>query len=325
MASVADRNVSPKNANMGLNVCLNTCGAKSPFLKQTLANWALRTLRDMNRTFSLAHLTALALKPAELIHTATKLGFAGCGLRLLPAATEGLAYNLMADNALRAETLAALRDSPIKVLDLEIIRIGERFDATQFRAFFEVGAALGAKHILVAGDDAEEPRLTENFGKLCEAAQAFNLSCDLEFMPFTAVKDAATAARIMRAVEQPNAAILVDAIHFFRSRSMLSDVSDLPRSALNYVQISDGKVPGPVTNAGLIHDARCERLLPGEGGFALAAMLGALPNDLPISVEIPNDARAPKMGYEAWAAAALEATKKMLAAPKSTEFEDIKI
>jgi sugar phosphate isomerase/epimerase len=279
----------------------------------------------MNRTFTLAHLTALALKPAELIRTATKLGYAGCGLRLLPSAPDGLAYNLMADNALRAETLAALRDSPIKVMDLEIIRIGERFDAGAWRAFFEISAALGAKHVLVAGDDADEPRLTANFGKLCEAARAFNLTCDLEFMPFTAVKDAATAVRIVRAVEQPNAAVLVDAIHFFRSRSMLSDVSDLPRSALNYVQISDGKVPGPVTNAGLIHDARCERLLPGEGGFALAAMLGALPNDLPISVEVPNDARAPKMGYEAWAAAALEATKKMLAAPKSTEFDDIKI
>jgi sugar phosphate isomerase/epimerase len=279
----------------------------------------------MNRTFSLAHLTALALKPAELIRTAAKLGYAACGLRLLPAAPDGLAYNLMADNVLRAETLAALRDSPIKVLDLEIIRIGERFDATAFRAFFEVGATLGAKHILVAGDDAEIPRLTESFGKLCEAARTFNLTCDLEFMPFTPVKDASTAVRIVRAVEQPNAAVLVDAIHFFRSRSMLSDVSSVPGNALNFVQLCDGKVPGPVSNAGLIHDARCERLLPGEGGFALPALLGALPNDLPISVEVPNDARAQMMGYEAWAGAALEATKKILSAPKSTEFDDIKI
>jgi sugar phosphate isomerase/epimerase len=285
----------------------------------------LRTLRSMNRTYSLAHLTVLALTPQEVIRVAAKTGYAGCGLRLLPAASDGPHYPLMDNAAMQRETLAALRDSNVKVLDLEIIRIGERFDAASYRAFFEAGAALGAKHILVAGDDADLNRLTENFGKLCQAAHAFNLTCDLEFMPFTAVKTAATATRIVNEVAQPNAAVLFDAIHFFRSHSMLSDIAELPRSALNYVQISDGNVPGPVTHAGLIHDARSERLLPGEGGFALGALLAALPSDLPISVEVPNEIRAPKMGYEAWAKAALDATKQVFSEPKKSEFDDIEI
>ena len=279
----------------------------------------------MNRTYSLAHLTVLALSPPEVIRTAAKLGFASCGLRLLPAAPGGLHYPLMSDAALQRETIAALRDSNVKVLDLEIVRIDEHFDASAYRAFFDVGAALGAKHILVAGDDAETERLIANFGKLCEAAHAFNLTCDLEFMPWTAVKDAATAVRIVNTVAQPNAGVLVDAIHFFRSRSMLSDIADLPRNSVNYVQLCDGKVPGPVNNAGLIHDARSERLLPGEGGFALAALLAALPGDLPISVEVPSETRAAKMGNEAWAAAALEAAKKVISQPTSSEFDDFEI
>jgi sugar phosphate isomerase/epimerase len=223
----------------------------------------LRTLRSMQRTYSLAHLTVLALTPQEAILTAAKAGYASCGLRLLPAAAGGLHYPLMDNAAMQRETLAALRDSNIKVLDLEIIRIDERFDATGYRAFFEVGAALGVKNVLIAGDDTDINRLTENFGKLCEAAHTLNLTCDLEFMPFTAVKTAATATRIVEEVAQPNAAVLFDAIHFFRSHSMLSDIAVLPRSALNYVQLSDAKAPGPVTHAGLIHDARSERLLPG--------------------------------------------------------------
>ncbi len=279
----------------------------------------------MNRTYSLAHLTVLALTPPEVIRTAAKLGFANCGLRLLPAAPGGPHFPLMSDAAMQGETIAALRDSEIKVLDLEIVRIDERFDPSAYRAFFDIGAALGAKHILVAGDDADEARLTENFSKLCEAAQVFNLTCDLEFMPWTAVKDASTAVRIVSSVGQPNAGVLVDAIHFFRSRSMLADIADLPRRSVNYVQLCDGKVPGPVNNAGLIHDARSERLLPGEGGFALAAMLAALPGDLPISVEVPSETRAAKMGYEAWAAAALEAAKKVISLPTSSEFDDFEI
>jgi sugar phosphate isomerase/epimerase len=74
-----------------------------------------------------------------------------------------------------------------------------------------------------------------------------------------------------------------------------------------------------------MHDARSERLLPGEGGFALGALLAALPSDLPISVEVPNEIRAPKMGYDAWALAALEATKKVISAPKKSEFDDFEI
>ena len=71
-------------------------------------------------------------------------------------------------------------------------------------------------------------------------------------------------------------------------------------------------MPGPTTVEGLIHDARCERLLPGEGGFDLRALFGALPADLPVSIEIPSETRAPQMGYAAWARAAFEATKRVL-------------
>ena len=39
---------------------------------------------------------------------------------------------------------------------------------------------------------------------------------------------------------------------------------------------------------------------PGEGGIDLAALFARLPADLPISVEIPNDRRAPLIGAEAW-------------------------
>lgn len=264
------------------------------------------------RLLSIATLTALPLAPPALVQLTADAGCRVCGLRLLPASPGGTAYPLMHDRALLAETLARMRALGVSIFDLEIIRIGEPFDPRGYGAFFEAGQQLGARAVLVAGDDADEARLTERFARLCEAAAPHGLTCDLEFMPWTAVKDARSAARIVAAAAQPNAGVLVDALHFARSGATLDDIAALPRAALHYAQICDGRVPGPTTTEGLIHDARCERLLPGEGGIALRGLFARLPADLPVSIEIPSDTRAPAMGYLAWARAAVAATRETL-------------
>lgn len=264
------------------------------------------------RPYSLAQLTALPYAPPQMVRLAAASGCAAAGIRLLPASPGGTHYPLMDDAPLRRETLAAIRDTGVRVLDLEVLRIGADFDPGACAAFLATGAELGAKHILVAGDDPDEARLTARFAALCEAAAPCGLSCDLEFMPWTAVRDCATALRIAEAAAQPNGGVLVDALHWSRSGSSLDDVSAIPRARLHYAQICDGAVPGPATTEGLIFDARCERGLPGEGGIALRALFERLPADLPVSIEIPSDSRAPAMGYEAWARLAVSAARRVL-------------
>ncbi len=266
----------------------------------------------MTRLYSLAQLTALPYDPPRLVQLAADTGCQGCGIRLLPSSPGGPAYPLMNDPTMARETLARIAGTGVRVLDLEIIRIGEVFDVDAFLPFMDMGRRLGAQNILVAGDDADEARLTANFAALCEAAARHGLTCDLEFMPWTCVPDLATARRIVDGADQPNGGVLVDALHFARSASTLDEVAQLPKARLHYAQICDGAVPGPTTNEGLIFDARCARLLPGEGGIDLRALFARLPADLPVSIEIPHDVRAPAMGYEAWARAAFEATRRVL-------------
>lgn len=266
----------------------------------------------MSRTYSLAQLTALPFTPTQIVQLAADIGCSACGIRLLPASPGGTAHPLPPGSSALRETRAVIRDTGVRVLDLEIIRIGEGFDAKAFGAFFETGAELGSRHILVAGDDADVARMTAHFAALCDAAAPFGLTCDLEPMPWCPVASVPDATRIVQGADRPNGGVLVDALHFFRSASTLDDVKRLPRSRLHYAQVCDGSVPGPTTREGLIHDARCERLLPGEGGFDLKALFAALPSDLPLSIEIPSDTRAPAMGYPAWARAALAATKRVL-------------
>jgi len=265
------------------------------------------------RTYSLAYLSAGSLTPAGMLRLAAELGYAHVGLRLLPNGPGGPFQAWLDDPQQQRETLAAQRDTGVGVFDLEIIRIGEGFDALTYRPLLEAGAALQAKALLVAGDDTNEARLVEGYARLCELAAPYGLSCDLEFMPWTAVPDARAALRVVQAAGTPEAAgILVDAIHVERSSTTLDDLRALPRELLHYAQICDAPGGPDLTVPQMIHTARCERQLPGEGVIDLAGMFAALPADLPISVEVPHQVRVARLGQTAWARAALAASRAVL-------------
>jgi sugar phosphate isomerase/epimerase len=271
----------------------------------------------MSRIYSLAYLTAHGLDAADSVSLAAKLGYNAVGLRILPAAPGGKFSPLIDSQAMLRETVKRIADTGLRVLDVEIVRIGADFNLSAFEGFLDVCAAVGAKAILVAGDDPDVARVTHSFAAFCAAAAKRNISADLEFMPWTGVKDCKTALRIVEDASQPNGGVLVDALHWGRSQSSLADVKAIPRALLNYAQICDGTVPTPASEADLVFDARCNRLQPGAGGIDLVSLFSVLPPDLPISVEVPNDALMPKLGLEGWARQSLAMAKAVIARAES--------
>lgn len=267
----------------------------------------------MAHIFSLAQLTTLHLTPPQIIALAAKTGYEAAGIRLLPAAPGGAAYDLMTDQAMLRETLAVIKGTGVPVFDLEIIQIRPEFDVNVYKAFFEVGQQIGAKAILVGGNDPDEARMTASYAALCEAARPYGLTCDLEFMPWTSVKNAPQAIRIAKAADQSNCGILVDGLHFGRSATTLADIASIPHAWLHYAQICDASGNIPADNEGLIYDARHNRLLPGDGAIDLKGMFSNLPLDVPVSVEIVNDKQAAEMGDEVWARTCLERSKALIA------------
>lgn len=256
----------------------------------------------MSRIYSLAYLGSHRCSPAEAIRVAAQTGYHFVGLRLWPNAPGAPQQHLLGLPDVLRETLAAQRDTGVGVLDLEIIRIGDHFDPHTWDALYDAGAALQAKAILVAGDDGQESRLTENYARLCEVMKPFGMTADLEFMPWTAVKDAQSALRIVQNAGMPtNAGILVDALHFGRSTTTLEDIRAIPRALLHYAQICDAAAGLDFTTEQMIHTARCERLLPGDGTVDLQGLFAALPSDLPISVEVVNVVREALTSVPDWA------------------------
>lgn len=266
------------------------------------------------RRYSLAYLGAHRCTPPEAIQVAATQGYAYVGLRLWPNAPGAPHQSLLGQPGVLRETLAAMADTGVGVFDLEIIRIDASFRPQTWAALYDAGAALKARAILVAGDDADTARLADNFARLCEAIQSYGMTADLEFMPWTAVPDARSALHIVRAAGMPgNAGILVDALHFGRSDTTLDDIRAIPRQLLHYAQICDASTPAthgrPFTTAELIHTARCERLLPGEGAIDLNGLFCSLPADLPISVEVVNLVRERTADPQEWARRCLAASR----------------
>ncbi len=263
--------------------------------------------------YSLAYLTSVPLSPADALMLAGKLGYRYTGVRIAPASPGGDFSPLSTDAAMLRETIARNQDSGATVFDVEIARLAADFKADAFAPFLETCGALGARAILVAGDDPDETRLTASFAAFCDAAAKFGLTADLEFMPWTKVPNARTALRIVGNAARPNGRILVDTLHAGRSTTTLADIAAIPPTMLSYAQLCDAPAEIPATHEGLIHTARHARLLPGEGGIDLVGMLSQLPADLPISLEIPHAERLPALGPEEWGRQALAAAKVVVA------------
>ncbi|MDO5604005.1 MAG: TIM barrel protein [Paracoccus sp. (in: a-proteobacteria)] len=269
----------------------------------------------MNHPFSLAFLTLFDLGPVGAVHAAAAAGFDMVGLRILPAAPGAEPdYPLLNDDALLRQVRAAMRETGVTAGDVEIIRLRPENDWDLFARFVDRCHALGARHMLVAGDDGDTARITANFARLCDLAAPAGLSADLEFMPWTAVPDLKSAHAIAGAAGRDNGGVLIDALHADRSATTLDDIRALPAARINYVQFCDAAVPYDPSDEGLIRVARNARLFPGEGGIDLVGLARAIPAGVTISVEVPNRAIAARIDAVGRAEMAMAASRAILRA-----------
>lgn len=268
----------------------------------------------MSHPLSLAFLTVADIGPVEAIRLAAETGYAMVGLRLLPAAPGEPSYPLMEDDALLARARAALADSGVRVGDVEIVRLGPEPDFGLFARLCRRAGQLGARHVLVAGDDPEEARLTGSFARFAAMAHDHGLTADLEFMPWTAVPDLACARRVVEGAGHPAGGVLIDALHLDRAPTALAEVAAMPPGLIHYVQFCDGPVPYDPAHAALIAVARGARLFPGQGGIDLAGLARAIPPGTTVSIEVPNLGWAARLDPRGRALMARAATEAVLRA-----------
>ncbi|KAB2850455.1 MAG: sugar phosphate isomerase/epimerase [Hyphomicrobiaceae bacterium] len=240
---------------------------------------------------SMAHLCEIDTPPLELIEAAAKAGLASVGLRVAQASAGGIEYPLRGE-AERAAVRRRIAATGTSVLYVELISISERTRAADHEPLLETGAAIGARRLCVAGDSTNFPIVTEKFADICDLAKSYGIEVDFEFMPFRAVRTVAEAAGIVKGADRPNGHVLVDALHVFRSKSLLADVTKLGPKLTGSFQICDAPAEPP---ADLVAEARTNRLIPGEGGLDIWALIDAMPAKTPIGVEVPLALQYPQL------------------------------
>ena len=237
---------------------------------------------------SLDHLTLFELTPPELVTVAAAAGFSHVGLRLNPAAPPGeRQHPMLGDSPMRRETLARLADTGVTVFDFGVFRLRRDVDFDAFDPVLETAAGLGAHNAVVNGDESDPQTLAELLHRLCERGRRYGMRMHLEPTPWTGIPTIASALKVIAACGHPDARLMIDPIHLDRSGGSAADVAAVPRHLIDYVQICDAVGPRPADVQTMIHQARHERALPGDGDLDLVGLLCALPPDVPLSLEAP--------------------------------------
>src|SRR5438874_1960919 len=153
----------------------------------------------MTHRIGLAALTVLELDPPDMVSCAGDAGFDSIGLRLVAPTPEEVQHPMIGDTALVRETARRIQDTGVPVLDIELFRLKPETDVNDYRAAVETGARLGAREVLLAGNDPDEARLTDRFAAFCDLAREFGMGANLEPMPWTDGKNFAQGVRVVAA------------------------------------------------------------------------------------------------------------------------------
>jgi sugar phosphate isomerase/epimerase len=200
---------------------------------------------------------------------------------------------MVGDTPMMRETLGLLADSGLSVLDIEAIWLKPEMVPDEYLGGFEAAARLGAKVVQTIGADSEEKRLTENYAALCNKAEPFGLTLDLEYMAFASPNRLEATRRIVRNAGVVNAGFMIDCLHVFRCQTDLADYLEIDPSLIHELQLCDADAVAPVGREALIHEARFARRLPGEGALDLDAVWRVVPANVMVSIEAPfGDVRA---------------------------------
>jgi sugar phosphate isomerase/epimerase len=238
------------------------------------------------RQLSLAHLSLIALSPEQLIRTAGEAGFDLVDLRLAPATQTDRTYDADELKVLGRTLPPILRDAGLHVWDVEIIRLNDQTRPEDYLPLMDTAAALGARRMKLVCDSEDHGRIAAVIARLCDLAALFGLVMDLEYMVFSGVKSLQAATDVVAATGRPNLRVLVDALHWVRAGD-IANLKTADAARLGYVQLCDGPLRGPTDRQALIHEARNDRLAPGEGEFPLDDLLAAMPPNCVASLEVP--------------------------------------
>jgi sugar phosphate isomerase/epimerase len=244
--------------------------------------------QGMNR-IGLEYITLLGMPPLEFIRIAAATG---CGHVALFAAQseynpEGYPdYSLVTDRALRRDVARCLKDEGVSVALVDGFAVFRDRPIEAHWPALDMLAEIGATRINTVSFDAPE-RTVDETAKLVEKAASYGLTVTVEPCPVLTTRTLAEAIVLIEAVALPNFKLLIDTMHVSRTGEA-GRIATLDPQLIDYVQISDGPLAMPATDAEYMDEAMNERRIPGDGEMPLVEMLRSIRPEVVVSAEVPQ-------------------------------------
>lgn len=168
-------------------------------------------------------------------------------------------------------------------------------EAKDLVSFLDLSQKIGVKTIKIA---AELPPLKLNLSNkeyvqklksLSRFIENYDLILNLEFMPFSGIKNLKNAYEIITELDHPQIKLLIDIWHIERANTPLEEILKIDPLYIGAVEIGDAYM---TYDKDLLVDSYRNRLIPGEGDFNLSLFIKYLLKinyDGPWGVEIISE------------------------------------
>ncbi|MBW8785708.1 MAG: sugar phosphate isomerase/epimerase [Novosphingobium sp.] len=248
---------------------------------------------DHTDRIGIEFISVLGLPPVAFVALAAELGCRHIGIALAPFTANPHRYEAwsLRDSAtLRRDFRQALVDHAVAP------SVGEGFLAwpdkpvSDLAGDLDLMAELGVPLVNIVSLDPDLDRAGAELATFAELARARGMRATVEFLPGLPMADLPTAVEVVRRSGHSNLALLIDAMHVFRSGGTAADVAALDPSLIGYLQVCDVPLAQPAMSYG--DEARNERRIPGEGELPLLDLLHAVPRDLVVGLETPMLSKA---------------------------------
>lgn len=235
-----------------------------------------------DRILSLATGTLPDVDPPGVVRAAAAAGFSHTGLWFDPE--EWTAQTTK-------DVRAALDETGISLVDLEVIWINPGKHDPNHEKAIELAAELGAGNVLVVSSEPDSKETKNRFERICALCGQAGINAALEFLPITEVRTLHDALDILRDVDHPAGKLLVDPLHLARSGGHPIDLKEVPETLFSYAQYCDAPIKlEDMSYGSILNEAIDGRLLAGEGELPLKELISALPEGLPLALELRSKA-----------------------------------
>ena len=269
------------------------------------------------RNLGIEMLTTLGMPPLDYIRLAADLGCGevSTGLGGLPLSMFGVddvfypQWSLAKDAVLKRETLAVMRDTGVAIGLGEGFRAHGEGDVADQIPDLDLMAELGAIRINAIGLDPDRSRCFDQLAKLSALVAERGMVFTVEFCPGFAVGKLADVLDLIAHIGPGGCRVLLDTMHFCQTGGTIDQLKALTPGTIGYVQLADSRAG--IAEADYMNVAMFERCVPGEGELPLKDVVAALPEDVTISVEVPNLAAMRSIGPHEHAARCVAGAREL--------------